>query len=170
MELLISQIDSGEKISPNNIALHAIKNPCLWGVCIGILFGVSGLMNQLLQSSWGPVYTSAESMIVAPLSALILLSLGYDLVLKKEQIKGVLQFLFARLGVQMVLLLIVWQIYGRTASYEMQTAILLFFFLPCAFSCQVYVSHERSKEHIATFCSVYSLISLAVFSVLSIVR
>ncbi len=167
---MITQIDSGEPIQLRRIGTLALHNPCLWGVCLGILAGLTGLMDLLLGSSIAPLYSGIETMITAPLSALILIALGFDLVFEKNKIKEVLKFVGLRFAVQMLLLAFTWILIGRSASYEMQTALILFFFLPVAFSCQVYVRKEESKSFVATFSSLYSLISIAAFAVLAMVR
>ncbi|MDO4649469.1 MAG: AEC family transporter [Eubacteriales bacterium] len=167
---VISQIDSGDKISGKSIFLSAIKNPCLWGVVLGVAAGVSGAMNWLMTSPINALYNSTESLIVAPISTMILIALGYDLVFDKERIMDVIPAVAIRYIVQIVLLLIVWQLIGKSVAYEMQTAILLFFFLPVAFSSQVYVSQENSRSFIASFVSLYSVISIFAFAVLLVVR
>ncbi len=167
---LITQIDSGEKPDPKRMGYLALHNPCLWGVGLGIIAGVTGGMNALLASPIASVYLSTEELITAPLSALILIALGYDLVFDAEKIRQVIPAVGLRLGVQMILLAVTWILIGRNASYEMQTAILLFFFLPTAFSSQVYVRREESRSFLATFLSLYSMIAIAAFAVLAVVR
>lgn len=147
--------------------LHA---PAMYGVALGILLGVTGLMPLLLQSSGGGVYDSLINMITTPVSALILLCVGYDLKLDKRVLQAAGKSAVLRLVLQSVLLIGVWFILSRfVSSKEMQIAIILYAFMPPCFMSPLYAVKEEDKSYTSTTISLYTLISIAAFTVLTIV-
>ena len=56
-----------------------LRAPAMYGVVLGILLGVTGILPKIAGSRVGDVYSSLISMITTPVSALILLCVGYDL-------------------------------------------------------------------------------------------
>ncbi len=164
----IVQADSGTKMNAAGMAKMALKNPCFWGVVIGVLCGVTGALPALIASPVGVVYEEVESMVVAPLSAVILITLGYDLSLQKDLMKETLKIAGIRFAIQMVMLAVVWVLIGRNVDAQMQIAIILFFFLPVAFSSQVYAKKEENRQMISTFSSVYSMLTIVAFALLAV--
>lgn len=61
-----------------------LRAPAMYGVVLGILLGVTGILPKIAGSRVGDVYSSLISMITTPVSALILLCVGYDLKLDRS--------------------------------------------------------------------------------------
>ncbi len=167
--VVVMQIDSGEKKKPLDILMMAVKNPCVWGVALGILLGATGAMSALLQSPVGGVYTAVTDMITQPLSALILICLGYDLTLKLDTLWDSLRLLALRIAVQAALLGVAWLVIGRNAEPMMQIAMIFFFCQPASFVAPVYAQKEENRKILSAFSSLNALFTVVVFAVMAVV-
>ena len=125
-------------------------------------------MNKFLTTSVAHVYISIKDIIVAPVSALILICVGYSLTLKKELLKEVLKTVFARLIVQMLLLggvLLVMKQVGM--DKYMLGAFLIYFLSAPNFNPGNFVKDEKANQYIATTTSLYCLITIVGFVIVT---
>ncbi|MBM6828369.1 AEC family transporter [Anaerotignum lactatifermentans] len=150
-----------------NTVLHA---PAMYGVAIGMILGVTGILPKVAASSVGGIYSALVSMITTPVSALILLCVGYDLQLDRRVLTAAGKSAAIRLVLQAVLLAGVWLILSRfVTEREMFIAIVLYAFMPPCFMSPLYAVDERDKAYTSTTISLYTLISIAAFTVLTVV-
>ncbi len=149
-------------------ALHA---PAMYGVVFGILFGVTGLLRLLLQSPWGSLYTATISMLITPVSALILISVGYTLEFDREVVGAALKTAGLRLAVQSVLLAIVWLILRDfLTDPAMLAALLLYAFLPPQFISAIYTTNEAKMKYASTMTSLYMVVPISALILLAVYR
>lgn len=162
---------AGKGKSTGKDLLHTVlRAPAMYGVAIGILLGVTGLLPKLASSSVGGIYSALVSMITTPVSALILLCVGYDLQMDKRVLAAAGKSAVIRLVLQAVLLVGVWAILSRfVTEREMLIAIVLYAFMPPCFMSPLYAVEEKDKAYTSTTISLYTLISIAAFTVLTVV-
>lgn len=165
---LLQLVDRGEPFSVKRLAINAIKTPSFITLIIGLVLGTTGLMNRFLTTSVSNVYMSVKDIIVAPVSALILICVGYSLTLKKELLKEVLKTVFARLIVQMVLLGVVLLIMKQVGLDRYMLAAFLIYFLSAPnFNPGNFVKDEKANQYIATTTSLYCLITIVGFVIVA---
>ena len=146
--------------------LHA---PALYGVAGGILLGATGLLPALLASPVGLVYEAAVEMLSTPLSALILFCVGYDLRLDRQVLSAAGLAALLRLVLQSLLLAAVWFLLGPLFTVrEQQIALVLYLCMPPCFMAPLYAKGTEHKAFASTALSLYTLVSLAAFTVITI--
>ena len=146
--------------------LHA---PALYGVAGGILLGATGLLPALLTSPVGPVYQAAVNMLSTPVSALILFCVGYDLRLDRQVLSAAGLAALLRLVLQSLLLAAVWFLLGPLFTVrEQQIALVLYLCMPPCFMAPLYAKGTEHKAFASTALSLYTLVSLAAFTVITI--
>ncbi len=165
---LLQLVDRGETFSIKRLAINAIKTPSFICLILGLILGTTGLMNKFLTTSMASVYVSIKDIIVAPVSALILICVGYSLTLKKELLKEVLKTVFVRLIVQMMLLGVVLLIMKQVGlDRYMLVAFLIYFLSAPNFNPTNYVKDEKANQYIATTTSLYCLITIVGFVIVA---
>lgn len=147
-----------------------LRAPAMYGVVLGILLGVTGILPKVAASSIGGVYNSLISMITTPVSALILLCVGYDLKLDHRVLSSAGKSAAIRLLLQGILLIGVWLILRNfVTEREMKIALFLYAFMPPCFMSPLYAVREKDKVYTSTTISLYTILSILAFTVLSVV-
>ena len=85
---MLGQTENGEKINAKSLFYSALKTPAFIGTVLGIIAGLTGLINRLMDSSFGPGYLSAESILTTAITPIILIVVGYSMELVPELISG----------------------------------------------------------------------------------
>lgn len=148
-------------------ALHA---PTVWAIAIGIIVGASGLYKALEPSGMNRVVDAAASFVAAPTSAVILLTIGYDLVSgeirwrKTAKLAGV-RLAIAALALGLVLLVDRFVLGGMMHP----GALVLMLTLPPPYVLPVFADVEEERADVSSALSVLTVISLALFMVLTVV-
>ena len=152
-------------------ALHdALVSPVLWAIVAGLLFGATGLYDALKPSGVSGVLDSIAGFIAAPTSVLILISIGYDLIpgeirwRKTAAIVGLRVLIMgAMLGVALLVNLLL-------LGGAMHTgALVLMFILPPPYVLPVFADAGDERANISSALSVLTLLSIALFAVMSAV-
>ena len=140
-----------------------LRAPAMYGVVLGILPKSAG-------SRVGDVYSSLISMITTPVSALILLCVGYDLKLDHRVLSSAGKSAAIRLVLQGVLLMGVWFVLRNfVAEQEMKIAVFLYAFMPPCFMSPLYAVREKDKVYTSTTISLYTILSIIAFTILSVI-
>lgn len=170
---LLELADSGSKISVKKLALNAVKSTSfiglLSGLLLGLLFGITGIMNAVLSLPVGEVYISVKEMITAPLSAMILLCVGYDFSFDKSRIGVCVTSVIMRFLLQGIMLfLIVLCLKPLNPDPYMLSAFVIYIMSPPSFCMTSFVKNEEASQYIATTTSLYCLITIAAYIVTAI--
>lgn len=148
-------------------ALHA---PTVWAIVIGIVVGASGLYRALEPSGMSRVLDAAASFVAAPTSAVILLTIGYDLVSgeilwrKTAKLAGV-RLVISALALGAVLLIDRFVLGGMMHP----GALVLMLILPPPYVLPVFADVEEERADVSSALSVLTVISLVLFMVLTVV-
>lgn len=145
-----------------------LTTPTLIAAVLGLIFGLTGLGEMILKSGAGEVYENTVEMFSAPLTPIILISLGYGICISKENIKDALLIILQRICVVGIAVAAGLLIFGRHISFtpELTASFILYFFLPPSFILSVYVKEEKSRDVVSCVLSLYMILTLAVFCVL----
>ena len=147
-------------------ALHA---PTVWAIAAGIALGASGLYATLAPSGLSGVLDAVTGFVSAPTSAVILLTIGYDLVpgeirWRKTARLAALRLLVSGAALAAVLLI------DRLALGSMMHpgALILMFTLPPPYVLPVFADVEEERTDVSSALSALTLISLILFMILTV--
>ena len=147
-------------------ALHA---PTVWAIAIGILFGATGLYKALEPSGVSAVLDASASFVAAPTSAVILLTIGYDLASGRIRWQKTLRLALLRLAVAACALGAVLALDKLLLGGLMHTgALILMFILPPPYVLPVFADVEEERADVSGTLSALTVISLVLFMVLTV--
>ena len=86
--VLIKMANSDEK-DTKKVIVDSLKTPLVSVVAIALVLNVMGIGKWLMSSQIGSLYTAVINMVTSPVSALILMSVGYELELDPALLKDV---------------------------------------------------------------------------------
>ena len=158
------------KTSPKAIIKDFVTSPTLIAVILGLIVGATGLFDKL--EGWGiaGIVTSVTDFLSAPTAMIILLTVGYDLVLKEIPWKKTVGMLGMRLGIAgaMLALLI---LLNRTVLNGMifEGAAVLLFMLPPPYVIPVFADEPSERVQISSALSALTLVTMVLFAVFSVV-
>lgn len=164
-----TQMQGSEKVKL--LVKDAMRNPAFIAALLGIIVGVSGLLDKLIASGAGNVYLETESMITAPLSSIILLVVGYDLAPDVKLIGPCIRTILLRVILQAVMIGGVLAAAHRLVGIDsiMGIAIISYMSAPATFSMQSFLKSEEGSSYAATTNSLYCLVSIGVYAILAAV-
>ncbi len=143
-------------------------SPVLWAIFAGVLTGATGLYSQLHQWGIGGVVDSITTFLAAPTGTIILLTVGYDLVLREISWKNTAGLIAMRTGI-LALLLGVVILLNRTILNGMifEGAAVLLFILPPPYVLPIFADEPGERVQISSALSALTLMTLVLFAVLS---
>lgn len=152
------------------IAKDMVTTPILWAVAAGVLLGATGLYDAM--GSWGVrgILDGATDFISAPTGMIILLTVGYDLVLKEIPWRKTAGLIALRLVVMAVVLgamLLLNRTVLRGAMFE--GAAVLMCMLPPPYVIPVFADEPQERVQIASALSALTLITMVLFTLYSVV-
>lgn len=166
---LLEEMETGAKPSARNLLRDALRNPAFLARAAGVAFGLLGLTKALMESSLGAAYLAAEQLLTAPMTAMILLVVGYNLKPDVTDWRPCLQTVALRLLVQaaaIVLTIAGLRLLGL-GDRLLETAVVIYMSAPATFSMQPFLRTKQGSTYAAAVGSVYVFISIAVYAVLA---
>lgn len=144
-------------------------SPPFIAIVLGIIVGITGLGKVMAASQAGAVVTGVISFMSAPISALILIVIGYGIEFSRSNLSAALKAILLRALVMSALCALAYNIIRAVIpmSDPMKWALALLFLLPPPFVLPIFVRKEDEQRYIATTLSVYTLISIAAFTILA---
>ncbi len=164
-------LSGGQGADRKQLIREMITSPIIAAIVLGVLMGATGLYQALVPSGAAGILTACADLIAAPTSVLILLTIGYDLVLRDIPWKATAQAVGLRLGI-MVLLWGAFHLVLRALSLEaeMGDALNLMFLLPPPFVLPVFADDADQRVYVSSALSVSTLVAIAGFCVLAVLR
>lgn len=151
------------------IGKDMVTSPILWAVFAGVLLGATGL--YALMERWGisGVLDAATDFLSAPTGAVILLTVGYDLVPRDIPWKKTAGLIAVRLTV-MAVCLGVMVLLNRTVLHGMlfEGAALLMVILPPPYVIPVFADEPAERVQISSSLSAMTLVTVLLFALLSV--
>lgn len=163
---LLEEMETGTKPSARNLMRDALHNPAFIASAAGVAFGLTGITKALIASPWGPAYLAAEQLLTAPMTAMILLVVGYGLKPDLSVLKPCLQTIALRVAVQAcaIGLTVAGLRYLVPGDNLLILAVVIYMSAPATFSMQSFLRTEQGSTYAATVGSLYCLISIAVYA------
>lgn len=152
------------------IGKDMVTSPILWAVFAGVIVGATGLYGVLHTWGIGGVVDSVTSFLSAPTGMIILLTVGYDLVLKDIPWKRTFGLIVMRLAV-MALCLGMLVLLNRTLFNGMihEGAALLLVILPPPYVIPVFADEPGERVQISSALSAMTLVTMLLFAACSVV-
>ena len=140
------------------------------GEAAGVLIGATGLYGVLERWGVSGVLNASTDFLSAPTGMIILLTVGYDLVIKEIPWKKTAGLIAMRLVAMAVLMGIVVAL-NRTALNGMifEGAALLMFILPPPYVIPVFADEPKERVQISAALSAMTLVTMVLFAVCSVV-
>ena len=158
------------KTDLKTIGRDIITTPILWAVAAGILIGATGLYAKM--GDWGVrgIFDSATDFLSAPTGMIILLTVGYDLVLKEIPWKQTAFFIAMRLVIMAVCLAIAVGL-NRTVlnGVLFEGAMLLMVILPPPYVIPVFADEPTERVRISSSLSAMTLVTMILFAAIAVI-
>lgn len=158
------------KTSPRAILNDFLTSPTLIAVILGLIVGATGLYDVF--RSWGvsTILEAVTGFISAPTGMIILLTVGFDLVLKEIPWKKTAGLIAMRLVIA-ALMLGVLVLLNRTVLNGMifEGAAVLLFILPPPYVIPIFSDEPAERVQISSALSALTLITMVLFTVCSVV-
>lgn len=168
---MLGQTENGEKINAKSLFYSAIKTSAFIGTVLGIIAGLTGIINRLTESSWGPGYLSVESILTTAITPIILIVVGYSMELNPELIRPCIKTILLRVVLQAAMIagVLIAVKYLVGSSRLLNLAVITYMSSPATFSMQTFLKKKDSSAYASTTNSLYCIVSILVYVVLAVV-
>lgn len=166
---MLLHVDAAERGSRKKLIRDMLTSPVIISIAAGLTLGATGLYRALVPSGISSIFDSCVSFISAPTSVLILLSIGYDLVLKDIHWGEVGKIVGLRLMIMLALMGIMIAAISSVFGYEraLVGAIIVMFILPPPFVLPVFADDADQRVYVSSALSVSTLVAIVGFAVLA---
>ena len=161
-------MDGREKPKPAQLAKEMALSPIILAIVCGVLLGATGLYRALEPSGISGVFTACTDYVSAPTSAIILLTIGYDLVLDDIPWAQTGVVVALRLAIMLalrvalgLLLRAIWP------EANLGAALNVMFILPPPFVLPVFADDADQRVYVSSALSVSTLVAIAGFAVMA---
>lgn len=166
--LLLNRESKTARRSGRKVAAEVFRSPVVIGIIAGITIGATGLYNALKPSGIASVIDACTDFFGAPTAAIILLTIGYDLVFSDVPWIAIGKTMAARLLIMAALRVCVGRIAGMLGLGGYAHAFNVVFILPTAFILPVLADDRKEAAYIASCLSVNTMLTLFLFVLLAI--
>ncbi len=170
-QILISIQETGKRIPAKKMLAQMFHSPVFLAVIFGVILGTTGLYEMMKQSSIGALFDSCVDFVSAPVAAIILFTIGYNLIPSEISFSTVVKTVISRIIILIALRVMVGMaITAIGLSKELTPALNLMFILPPPYALQAFAKEEEPQAYISSVLSVYTVLSIIAFIVLAAVR
>ncbi len=161
---LVKLTDQGAKINGKELLKNAFSTPSFIALLLGLLMGISGLMDKFMSVAINDIYISIKDLVTSPVSAMILLCVGYEFVLEKDSLAQCVKTVFARFAIQAALFV---GVYFAAVKYNFSDGMIiglaLYFFTMPSLCLISFVKNKEASKYIATTSSLYLILNLIAY-------
>lgn len=155
----------GKSIPLREMAKIMLTNRCFLGMLLGILMGASGMGARILNHPLAGILTQSIAMIAAPVGALVLLVVGYELNLSRKLLRPIAITVLFRLVLMGTLLVLVSGVVFTLIPFskDLLLALMILYALPAPFIIPLFADVGRDGEYISTALSVETICTMVLF-------
>lgn len=161
----------GTRQTAKEVIKGILSTPVLLAVLTGVVLSVTGIGGWIESSSIGPVLGGVCEFIAAPTSAVILVVIGYRMNFIGVAWKKISKVVVLRLVQQGIMAALVFAFFktlgGIFAEPLTLISVIVMLILPPPFIVPLYVEGEEKKEFYSSAISVYTMVSIIGFMILS---
>ena len=163
-------LGSDDSKDMGEIIKETVFSPIIISIAAGVLIGATGLYRALVPSGISGILTACTNFFSAPTSAIILLTIGYDLVLSDIPWISAGKVVAIRFAIMMILRLALVTMLGFIwKDSGLIRAINVMFILPPPFVLPVFADDEDQRVYISSALSLSTLLSILGFAVLAVI-
>ena len=169
----VLQIRRKEELKLLPLVKKVISAPFVIAALFAVITNLTGLQRLLSQSSsFGSIYENTMNAIIAPVSGLILFSLGYSIRLKRGYLSSLFKLAVIRLTFCSGIIASFFLIFPeKMESPVFSLGVILYFYCPTGFPVPLQIREildtDEKEEFVSAFISLFLLIALVVYVALS---
>lgn len=169
----VLQVKRREEMKILPLLKNVISAPFVLASVLALFTNLTGLHKMLSESAMsGPIYENTMSAIIAPISGLILFSLGYGIKIKKDYLSSLLKLTAIRLLFCTGIIASFFLVFpSKMQSSIFLLGVILYFYGPTGFPVPLQIrgilDTEEKEEFVSTFISIFLVIALIVYTILS---
>ncbi len=95
---------TGKKIDPGKLFSSAIRTPAFIASVLGIIAGLTGVVQKLLAGPFAGTYTSVENILTTSITSVILLVVGFSIEFDKKLLSPCIRTIVLRILLQAVMI------------------------------------------------------------------
>lgn len=161
-------IGSEERADLGALLKEMALSPIIIAIVAGVLLGATGLYQALVPSGLGGVFDACTDFVAAPTSAIILLTIGYDLVIGDIPWASTGKVVALRFAIMMLLRFALVALLKRLwPGGQLDAAINVMFILPPPFVLPVFADDPEQRVYVSSALSLSTLLAIAGFAVLA---
>jgi predicted permease len=161
-------MEGSERTDLGKLMKDMVFSPIIIAIAAGVLLGATGLYRACVPSGVSDIFDACTSFVAAPTSAIILLTIGYDLVLGDIPWVPTLKVVGLRLAIMLALrfaflaaVKLLWP------QAELTQAVNVMFILPPPFVLPVFADDADQRVYVSSALSVSTLFAIVGFGVLA---
>lgn len=165
------QMEQSHEKNMKKAFMDMMTSPIMIALIVGMAAGISGFGSFVMNSGAGVVINNVYSLVSSANTLMILLAMGYGISFTVDQIRASMKLIlvravyyavFACAAVFFIRLFVPMNVY-------LLSAVLITFIMPPVYMLGVYVKDKEENEFMSTTASVYTLLSIAAFIVMTFV-
>ena len=162
-------LEGKERTDLGSLLKEMLLSPIIIAIAAGILIGATGLYQALVPSGISGIFDACTDFVSAPTSAIILLTIGYDLVPGDIPWASVSKVVAFRFGIMMILrVLFLGIVHMIWPEASLNAAVNVMFILPPPFVLPVFADDADQRVYVSSALSVSTVVAVAGFAVLAI--
>ena len=162
-------LDGQEKVSAKGLVKDMIQSPTVIAILAGVLLGATGLYDLLAGPGISSMIDACTNFVSAPTSAIILLTIGYDLVLDHIPWAAVGKVTMVRIAIMAALRVLAGLIVRAVGLGDsLDQALNVMMILPPPYVLPVFADDEKQREYVSSSLSVMTLITIIGFILLAV--
>ncbi|KXA14261.1 transporter, auxin efflux carrier family protein [Fusobacterium equinum] len=171
--ILVTKQSSSE-LNWKSLLKKIFTSSFILAVLIGILFNVTGIYSYLMNSTFQDIYLSTIDIVLKPITGIILFTLGYELKLNRAMLQPLWRLSLLRLLTCSGIIGTFFLFFPNLMKEEFfSIAVFLYFMCPTGFpvplQIQALVKDEEEEHFMSAFISVFLMIALAVYTIITLV-
>lgn len=162
-------LDGQEKVSAKGLVKDMLQSPTVIAILAGVLLGATGLYDMLAGPGISSMIDACTNFVSAPTSAIILLTIGYDLVLDHIPWAAVGKVTVVRIAIMAALRVLAGLIVRAVGLGDsLDQALNVMMILPPPYVLPVFADDEKQREYVSSSLSVMTLITIIGFILLAV--
>lgn len=165
---IVAIVDQKQKFNVKLLAITALHSPTFWGMALGLILNVTGLMGMFLNTSVGGIYVAIKDMIVAPLTAMILLYVGYSLKIDKSLLGVCIKTIIVRvITIAGLCMLVIMICRDAVQDKYMLAAFIIYFIATPTLSLPSFLKDKEAAGYAAMTISLYVVVTVVGYALVA---
>lgn len=161
--------DSDDKPKASVLVREMLTSPTVIAIICGVILGATGIYRALEGIGVSSLIDACTDFVSAPTGAVILITIGYDLVLSDIPWKSVIRVLVSRIVIMALLRVGVGAVVHAIGMGDiLDPALNIMFILPPPYVLPVFADDEKQRNFVSSSLSVTTLATIVCFIILTV--